>query len=173
MLYIFPTELEARRFREISPDSRVVISGVGMAATAAAVARLVQCGDIAASDVVVMAGIAGSYNDAVAVGSVVEVVRERVVELPERFRQEYAVEQYTGLRGVVSNTVCGCGAEGCGAEVENMEGAALFAMAEAMGFRAVEVRAISNRVGDSFNTWRVEEAVNNLANELKRLNNAE
>jgi uridine phosphorylase len=169
MLYIFPTELEARRFREISPDSRVVISGVGMAATAVAVARLVQCGDIAASDVVVMAGIAGSYNDAVAMGSVVEVVRERVVELPERFRQEYAVEQYTGLRGVVSNTVCGCGAEGCGAEVENMEGAALFALAEVYGFRAVEIRAISNRVGESFECWHLEEALEALAEVLQTL----
>jgi nucleoside phosphorylase len=50
-----------------------------------------------------------------------------------------------------------------------MEGAALFAMAEVMGFRAVEVRAISNRVGDSFDKWAVDEAVTVLAKELKKL----
>ena len=50
-----------------------------------------------------------------------------------------------------------------------MEGAALFAMAESLGLRAVEVRAISNRVGDSFDKWSVDEAVEALARELKRL----
>jgi nucleoside phosphorylase len=55
------------------------------------------------------------------------------------------------------------------AEIENMEGAALFAMTEVMGLRAVEVRAISNRVGDSFDKWAVDEAVEALARELKRL----
>jgi nucleoside phosphorylase len=49
-----------------------------------------------------------------------------------------------------------------------MEGAALFAMAEAIGFRAVEVRAISNRVGDSFDKWAVDEAVTTLGQELKK-----
>jgi nucleoside phosphorylase len=55
------------------------------------------------------------------------------------------------------------------AEIEKMEGAALFAMAEVMGLRAVELRAISNRVGDSFDKWAVDEAVEALARELKRL----
>ena len=170
MIYLFPTELEAKAFRDLCPDAEVLISGVGMAATAATIATLGSRTD----GVVVLAGIAGAYGDGVAVGEVVEVVSEECVELPERFRRVYAqASPYTSLRGVRSNTVHTMQHESHGAEIENMEGAALFAMAEAMGFRAVEVRAISNRVGDSFNTWRVEEAVNNLANELKRLNNAE
>ena len=45
----------------------------------------------------------------------------------------------------------------------------LMAMAETMGYRAVEVRAISNRVGDSFDKWAVDEAVMALAKELKKL----
>jgi uridine phosphorylase len=60
-----------------------------------------------------------------------------------------------------------------GADIENMEGASLFAMSEAIGFRAVEVRAISNRVGDSFDKWAVDEAVTALANELKKIEYAE
>ena len=39
-----------------------------------------------------------------------------------------------------------------------------------MGFRAVELRAISNHVGDSFDKWTVDEAVVALAEELKKLN---
>ena len=170
IVYLFPTEMEAKAFRRLCPDAEVLISGVGMAATAATIATLGSRTD----GVVVLAGIAGAYGDGVAVGEVVEVVSEECVELPERFRRVYAqASPYTSLQGVRSNTVHTMQHESHGAEIENMEGAALFAMAEAMGFRAVEVRAISNRVGDSFNTWRVEEAVNNLANELKRLNNAE
>ena len=174
IVYLFPTEMEAKAFRRLCPDAEVIISGVGMVATAAAIASLDRRKHLVATDMVVLAGIAGAYGESVAVGDVVEVVSERCVDLPERFRQSYLQRVFhTKLRCVASNTVHAMGVEAEGAEIENMEGAALFAMAEAMGFRAVEVRAISNRVGDSFNTWRVEEAVNNLANELKRLNNAE
>ena len=168
-IYLFPTELEARVFRDVCPDARIVISGVGMAATAATIASLSICAD----DVVVLAGIAGAYGDNVAVGSVVEVVSEVCVELPERFRCVYKqAHPYTSLRGVMSNTVHTMQSVSHGAEIENMEGAALFAMSEAVGFRAVEVRAISNRVGESFDKWHLDDAVAALAAELKRINDA-
>ena len=103
-------------------------------------------------------------------GEEVEVVSEECVELPERFRRTYTQSQpRASLRGVRSNTVHTMQRVSQGAEVENMEGAALFAMAEAMGFRAVEVRAISNRVGEPFEKWAVDEAVMALAKELKLL----
>ena len=152
------------------PDAEVVISGVGMAATAAAIARLDHERGLSADDVVVLAGIAGAYAGSVAVGEVVEVVSEECVELPERFRSPYKqLQPYTSLRRVRSNTVHTMQSSSCVADIENMEGAALFAMAEALGFRAVEVRAISNRVGESFDKWSVDEAVEALARELKRL----
>jgi nucleoside phosphorylase len=44
-----------------------------------------------------------------------------------------------------------------------MEGAALFAMAIELGFRAVEIRAVSNIVGDPFERWRIGEALEALA----------
>ena len=165
-IYLFPTELEAKAFCALCPNAEVVISGVGMAATAATIASL-RC---TADDVVVLAGIAGTYGDSVAVGEVVEVASEECVELPERFRCLYKHPQpYTSLRGVRSNTVHTMQSVSHGADIENMEGAALFAMAEIIGFRAVEVRAISNRVGDSFDKWAVDEAVAALAKELKKL----
>jgi chromosome segregation and condensation protein ScpB len=104
------------------------------------------------------------------VKSMVEVMSEECVELPERFRRRYLQPQpYTTLRGVASNTVHTMQSLSHGAEIENMEGAVLMAMAETMGYRAVEVRAISNRVGDSFDKWAVDEAVMALAKELKKL----
>jgi uridine phosphorylase len=65
------------------------------------------------------------------------------------------------------------GVEAEGADIENMEGAALFAMSEVIGFRAVEVRAISNRVGESFDKWHLDDATAALAAELKRINDGE
>ena len=152
------------------PDAEVVISGVGMVATSATLVRLWAEGRIDRESLVVLSGVAGSYGEGVAKGEVVEVVEERCIELPERFRTNYTVPKRSALRGVVSNCVNRSGAECCGAEVENMEGASLFALAEVLGFRAMEIRAISNIVGEPFHSWRMEEAVESLARVLIEVN---
>ena len=74
-----------------------------------------------------------------------------------------------GLRTAVSNSVARSGAAPAGAEVENMEGAAFFAVAAALGVPAAEVRAVSNRVGEPFGVWRVADACEALARELALL----
>lgn len=167
-IYLFPTDMEAAPFLELQPSARVVVSGVGMAATAATLAELYRKGTLDGVRVV-LAGLAGTYGDGVAVGDVVEVTQECCAELPERFRRSYKVAKSTGLCAVRANSVHRGVAESCGAEVENMEGAALFAMAEALGFEVVEVRAISNRVGEPYAMWRVEEALRALALALKNI----
>lgn len=173
-IYLFPTELEAASFRRKCPNAEVVISGVGMVATAAAIASIDRRKRLLANDVVVLAGIAGAYDDSIAIGEVVEVVSEKCVDLPERFRQTYCHKVYhSKLRRVASNTVHYAGMKAEGAEIENMEGAALFAMSEVIGFRAVELRAISNRVGESFDKWHIEGAVEALAQELAKLEDGE
>ena len=91
------------------------------------------------------------------------------MELPERFRCSYRVAPATSLRGVRANSVHRTFEAPTDAQVENMEGAALFAMAEALGFRAVEIRAISNMVADEFVAWNIDLATSNLAEELLRL----
>jgi nucleoside phosphorylase len=50
-----------------------------------------------------------------------------------------------------------------------MEGAAMFALAEALELEVTEIRAISNRVGESFAKWRIEEALNALAEVLVKI----
>ena len=151
---------------ELCPDADVVISGVGMAATAATISKLYAEKRIDKNSVVVLAGLAGSYVGSLEKCDVVEVVEERCVELPERFQRRYIVEPYTALRSVRSNSVHGKGAGACGAEVENMEGAALLALAEVLGFRAAEIRVVSNYVGEEFAHWMVYDALNALAEEL-------
>lgn len=107
-LFIFPTEAEAAPFRRLAPEAEVLISGVGMAATAATVAHLAERDDVRERGCcVVLAGVAGSYTESVAVGDVVEVASECCVELPERFGRHttphivyrpcgaYALRRYT------------------------------------------------------------------------------
>lgn len=174
MLILFPTQLEAEPFVRLCPDASIVISGVGMAATAATLASLYASGRLQEAECVVLAGIAGTYTDTLAPGQVVEVVQESAVELPERFRVVYHNEpRCTSLRAVSSYTVHTGSAEYRGAELENMEGAAFFALCNSFGVRCMELRAVSNRVGESFESWRVKEATEALATELLKLMNKE
>lgn len=174
MLILFPTQLEAEPFRRLCPDAEVVISGVGMAATAATLSSLYASGKLQRAECVVLAGIAGAYSDAIARGEVVEVVSEEAIELPERFRECYHNEPcFPKLRAVSSYTVHTSSAEYCGAEIENMEGATFFAQCRALGVRCSELRAVSNRVGESFVSWSVKEATEALAEQLLKLNKKE
>ena len=139
-------------------------TGVGQAAVAAGVIRAVKSKK---PDLVILAGLAGSYDSELAYGEVVEVVREQAAGIPDRYAESYAVEPLTELRTVRSLTVDRSGggtefAAKASAQVENMEGAALFAVCDALGVECAELRAISNRVGEPFETWHTEEALANL-----------
>lgn len=166
MILLFPTELEAAPFRTLCPDVEVVVCGVGMAQTAACVARLLTEGHRS----FLLAGIAGAYGDALVKGEVVAVAEERVAGMPQQFDRAYKTSILPdGLRVVRSNTVSACGAEAQGAEVENMEGAVLFALCEEFGAECCEVRAISNRVGEPREAWCVPTALENLARAVRQI----
>ncbi|MFR9579170.1 MAG: hypothetical protein SNH80_00555, partial [Rikenellaceae bacterium] len=60
-------------------------------------------------------------------------------------------------------------AEASRSQIENMEGAAFFALCKAQGVRCAEIRAISNRVGDPFEQWSVAPSLERLAHELIKL----
>ena len=167
MKILFPTELEAAPFRALCPDAAVEICGVGMAQTAVCVARLLGEG----YRKFLLAGIAGAYSEELAKGDVVAVCEERVAGIPAQFDRVYTASlTLEGLREVRSNTVCRCGADALDAEVENMEGAALFALCEEFGAECVEVRAISNYVGEAREGWTIPLALETLAQTLKNLN---
>ena len=145
------------------PRPRIALTGMGsehgeenaMAAAVAALLPKLDCGQR-----LILAGIAGAYGERAAIGEAVEVVCERTAELPGRFVGEYRPTGVaTGLRGVASNTVHGRGCEAGEASIENMEGAAFFAVCRAAGVCCAEIRAVSNRVGDDFSLWRIDEAL--------------
>ncbi|MFI3292550.1 MAG: hypothetical protein SNG27_03470 [Rikenellaceae bacterium] len=171
MIFVFPTELEAQLFIERSPISRVEISGVGMAACGAKVAQIASENP---HDALILAGIAGSYDlNGVALCEVVEVCEESIEELPEKYAKRYVNEPLFGdLKGVISNSVSGSGHSSCTAQIENMEGASLFAICEALGVRCSQIRAISNRVGDPFAEWNIDGALDALTEKLIEISNS-
>lgn len=78
-LILIPTETEAAPLRAACPDAPVRIAGVGMAAAAAATARIIAEEH---PDRLILAGIAGASDRSVAVCEVVAVAGERIAELP-------------------------------------------------------------------------------------------
>ncbi len=159
IVYLFPTIEEAKGFILERPKASVFITGVGMAALSATMCRAVKS---KRPHLIVLAGVAGSYSEELLKGEVVEVVDQCVAGLPERYREHYAMEPLTDLRAVKANTVNQCGAAAEGAQIEEMEGAAFFALCEALDVEGVEIRAISNRVGEPREEWAFKEAVEHL-----------
>ena len=160
-LFLFPTEAEAAPFRERKPEAQVRICGVGQARAAAATAKVIVTEK---PDRIVLAGVAGAYGDEPAVGSVCAVEEEREAGLPEKYASVFRPKPLPSkLPRVVSNTVAATGAEPQRAQIENMEGAAVMAVCEALGVECCEVRAISNRTGAPFAEWKIGEAATNLA----------
>ena len=170
-LYLFPTSFEAAPFRAQHPSATVVEIGVGMAAAAATTARaLVEH----QPQRVVLCGIAGAFDESIAVGEVIEVVSDRVAGLPASFDKIYSHPARTALRAVHSLTVSRTG-DGVGVvtdsmpTIEQMEGAAVAAVAEAFGVEYCHLRAISNRVSDERAAWRIGEAISALCSALEIL----
>ncbi|MFI3304032.1 MAG: hypothetical protein SNF68_00095 [Rikenellaceae bacterium] len=164
MIFLFPTEFEATKFRQRHPEAKVIICGVGMAASAATMAQIALN---RASEMVILAGIAGSYNlDLHPIDQVVEVTSEQIEELARRWRKVYNIIPRWGLPHATSNTVNlpNFPSKDCG--IENMEGAAIAAICEECKIPFSQIRSISNRVGDPSSEWSFESATEALTNVL-------
>lgn len=165
MILLFPTEMEAAPLRKLRPDLDIRICGVGAVECAVTVAHILRT----EQEPIVLCGIAGAYNHALQKGDVVSVAKERYCHLSSGYNASYlATIDIEGLPRVVSNTVAQCGAEASGAEVENMEGAALFALCAEAGVRCGEIRSISNYVGEERSEWNIELAIEMLATYLAK-----
>ena len=88
-LILIPPETEAAPLRAACPDAPVRLAGVGMAAAAAATARIIAEEH---PDRLILAGIAGASDRSVAVCEVVAVAGERIAELPGKYAVRYAAD---------------------------------------------------------------------------------
>lgn len=186
------TELEQRPLRDplahLSGDFRLAwcVSGMGAGATAQAVMQLVHD---SRPTWIVQAGIAGALSEAVGVTESVLVASDYQADLgawraeSERFEPftvaesaaihcPYTAQLETSFRTVAARSVnCACAPWIPRGEalIETMEGAAFFHACQRMGVPFLQLRTISNRVGEPRNQWRIPEALDRLGSELLRL----
>jgi nucleoside phosphorylase len=179
ILIIVPTEREAEFFAGQGLTAH--ICGVGMAECAASTARLLAASGVK-PDLVILAGVAGACTDDFELGETVAVTSETIADLGRRnpaggftplFPKTYDAPLVPlGYRAVRSNTVNAAGAllplcAPLEAEIENMEGAAFLAVCAAMGVPAMEIRTISNRVGEPVTPENLTLAARRLAADLR------
>ena len=165
-LLIFATEGEAVQIRALRADLDIAICGVGAVETALSVAKIIES---KRPEAVVLCGIAGAYDKTLKVGDVVSVVTENTASLPAIYRKSYSATLELPLPEAASNTVMAVGAEAAGAEVENMEGAALFALCNHYGVKCAQIRAISNYTDDCRSAWDIPTALEALTATINRL----
>ncbi len=161
VMVLVPTEEEARYI------DGAVVCGVGMAEVAATLVRVLK----KRPRMVVLAGIGGADPaSGLSIGDCVVVDSERVSGLPARYNKIYECPwtTITKLQKMTATTVCKV-AENGGEGVENMEGAAFFAICLAAGVRFLELRAVSNLTTDRREDWCVDDAARALAVGVKHI----
>lgn len=179
---LVPTPPEIEPFRTRQPDTAgIVLTGVGPYRCATATTEAILGGKY---DLLVLAGIAGAYpGRGLSAGDVILAESERSADLGSfadgtfsakfgrTYRCPHIPEEMPWPR-VRSNSAGAAAApyiERTEAEIENMEGAAFFHACLRHGMPFVELRAISNIVGEPFGAWRIQQATEALADALDRL----
>lgn len=181
-------------------DVDVLITGVGMVATAASCARAMARHSY---DLALNLGVCGSFDQFFDPGTVVHVLSDRLAEMGaedgERFmtlqelqlpgESEFVnadppsnpeIDQLPTVTGITVNTVHGSErsiaaiVERCSPQVESMEGAAFMAACLMYEVPFAQIRAVSNLVERrNRDAWKVEEAIVNLnATALRFLDHA-
>ena len=161
----------------------VLITGVGMVATAFALGRHLAGKNYG---LVINLGIAGSFDRDIALGEVVEITEDRIAELGAQDDEQFIpietmgfgescfypakiITQLKQVKAITVNTVHGH--EGSIAEVasrlqpqlESMEGAAFFYVCKGLGVPCLQIRAVSNYVEKRNRAnWNIGLAIKNL-----------
>ncbi|MGY4538047.1 futalosine hydrolase [Mucilaginibacter sp. UYNi724] len=172
-----------------SPHHSVLITGVGMVATAFALGR-----ELAANqyDLAINLGIAGSFDRDIALGDVVEITEDTIAELGAQDDETFlpiaemgfgesvfkATKQLSNIfkdqdikkaKAITVNTVHGNQAsiqqieQRLNPQIESMEGAAFFYACREAGVPCMQIRAVSNYVEKrNRDAWQIGLAVKNL-----------
>jgi futalosine hydrolase len=186
-LKIFPDKFEIE-----NPKSEILITGVGMVATAFSLGKHLADNKY---DLVLNLGIAGSFDRSIGIGELVEVTKDTLAELGAEDDQAFLTIGDLGFgedtfypstkladlynlfnnfnlktaNAITVNTVHGSEAsiEKVGArlnpQLESMEGAAFFYACGQMNVPCIQIRAVSNYVEKrNRDNWNIGLAVKNL-----------
>lgn len=197
ILLVAATEGEISALRpDLKLDVDVLVTGIGMVSTAARCARALA---LTRYDLALNVGICGSFDRALAPGSVVHVVRDHIAELGAEDNEEFvtieairlpaewtfvnsappplaALRALPAVNAITVNTVHGnersiaAVMERFRPEVESMEGAAFMSACLISNVTFAQVRAVSNIVERrNRGAWRVAEAIERLAEATRRI----
>jgi len=191
VLIIAATENEIGPFLQLPERQRsgveVLVTGVGMVATAFAVGKKLTSNHY---DLLLNVGIAGSFDRSIPLGDLVCVYEDTFAELGAQDGDDFLDSNRLGLgqhsfqgiqqgyqaldplrkcRGITVNKVHGNAAaiaetvRRLNPQTESMEGAAVFYAAHQSGVPAIQVRAISNYVERRNKAnWEIPRAIENL-----------
>jgi futalosine hydrolase len=174
-------------------DIKLLITGVGMVATAYALGKELAASDY---DLAINAGIAGSFDPSLKIGETVIVNEDHFAELGaennevflpidvmgfgessvQPLKSEVKLNALKQVKAITVNTVHGNPKtiqsiiERLSPHIESMEGAAFFYSCSQAGLPSIQLRTVSNAV-ELRNTanWNIPLAINNLNYELIKL----
>lgn len=185
VLVLFATFAESERFLKLAPkNTNVVVCGVGAVAAAVATLRFIE---LYKPDYVILAGIAGAFEASnLELGKCVVVSSEYNGDLGSfsggsfepKFAQSLSCDSET-MDSLASNlpkvsSLCVnsaaspfVGEHSCA--IENMEGWGFFKACLDSQTKFLELRAISNTVGDKFENWDITTSLENLTTQLQNI----
>ena len=197
ILLVTATEGEIEGLRpDLKSHVDVLVTGVGMVATAARCSRALA---LTRYDLALNVGVCGSFDRTLAPGTVVHIVRDQIAELGAEDDDGFvSVEQIQlpaewtfvnsapppldalralpAVNAITVNTVHGndrsiaAVIERLRPEVESMEGAAFMSACLISNVTFAQVRAVSNLVERrNRGAWRVAEAIERLAETTRRI----
>ena len=167
-----------------------LVTGVGMVATAIELSKKLSENKY---DLVINAGIAGSFNRSLSIGQVVEVVKDIFSEIgaqdgnqflsPEdidldvdNIFQNEAKTSYDSVSAITVNTIHGQDTSivrvmyRLNPHIETMEGAAFFMTCQRFSVNCIQIRSISNYVEKrNKSRWDIPKAIKNLNIELNNI----
>lgn len=182
IVVLFPTAMEAEKFTAQDTE-RIEVAVTGIGAYRSAYHTYKQLLHHRPR-MVILAGIAGAYpGSGLKTGDTVLVGAENAADMGsfqgDTFRPKFSerivcphIPADTRFGTVESNSLSAAAApfvDQTGAQIENMEGASFFYVCTQAGIPFLELRTISNRVGEDFHNWDIERATSALANALKEL----
>jgi futalosine hydrolase len=167
-----------------------LVTGVGMVSTAIAVTNALSKSNY---DLVINAGIAGSFNRSLKIGQVVEVTKDYFSELGAQDGVHFLTPDEINLNvvadiemnpatnldkvsGITVNTIHGEKiaiqkvVHRFNPQIESMEGAACMLACQKAGVPCVQIRSISNYVEKrNKSNWNIPLAIQNLNKELIKI----
>lgn len=190
ILLVSATPAEMMKTQDSNFES--LVTGVGMVATTFALTQKLTESHF---DLIIDLGIAGSFNPAFGIGSVVQIIADRFSELGVEdngrfipademkltkkedvfFKTEIRVNSLSEAHGITVNRVHGTGEtidsarQQFNPDIESMEGASVAYVCQKFNTPWVQIRSVSNKVEPrNRDAWNIPLAIENLHTEVSK-----